>query len=190
MESKEFISKALKTEFSPKELSLSKDALVDALTMAVASAYVMDQVKKAIIYGKAIDKKLLVDNMDALIASAVDFEDRMNFESDGTCSGEVVNIRLLHSAIGLFTESGEMLDALLAQVGSGYLDKVNMLEEVGDIDWYKAIAHDELDVSEEITRQTVINKLAKRYPEKFTSDAALNRDLTAEREVLEAGLKC
>lgn len=38
-------------------------------------------------------------------------------------------------------------------------------------------------------RETNIAKLRKRYPDKFTEDAALNRNLEAERKILEDGLK-
>ena len=58
-------------------------------------------------------------------------------------------------------------------------------EETGDIDWYQAIIEDETGVSEEDTRAKVIAKLRKRYPNKFDSDLAVNRDLGAERAAIE-----
>lgn len=36
--------------------------------------------------------------------------------------------------------------------------------------------------------QTNINKLKQRFPEKFTTNNANNRDLRAEREILESEL--
>lgn len=61
----------------------------------------------------------------------------------------------------------------------------NVGEEYADIDWYKAIAFDELALDEGATRSAVIAKLALRFPDKFTEEGALNRDLNAEREALD-----
>lgn len=94
--------------------------------------------------------------------------------------------RLLHAALGMQTESAEFSDALKKSLFYGKpLDVVNLKEELGDMFWYIAIAIDELDsdINSEMTR--VINKLKLRYPDKFTSDKALNRDLDAERKLLE-----
>lgn len=96
-------------------------------------------------------------------------------------------IREIHTAIGIFTESGELAECLLKALHEGgELDKVNFAEELGDVDWYKAIGHDVTGVSEDVIRAKIIAKLRKRYPEKFTSENALNRDLAAERAILEA----
>lgn len=99
---------------------------------------------------------------------------------------ENVPVRVTHAVLGTITESGELVRALLeAVLGNKPLDKVNVGEEFADIDWYKAIAFDELGLSEEATREAVIAKLRKRYPEKFDAAAALNRNLEAEREALD-----
>ena len=65
----------------------------------------------------------------------------------------------------------------------------NGFKEFGDIDWYKAIAFDAWNVDPESPLNAVINKLKLRYPEKFTSSAAINRDLSKERETLESDMK-
>lgn len=192
MNSQEFINKALKTEYSPEVLPMTEENLIDVLVMAISCANIMDQVKKLIIYGKPIDLVKLANNHQDLSHFSEVFVENMMESGDIAMEVPVtnsdINIRLLHAAIGIFTESGEMLEALLGQLEGGYLDKVNWAEEAGDVDWYKAIAIDELGIPEEKIRQTLINKLAKRYPEKFTSEAALNRDLEAERRVLEEGV--
>lgn len=192
MNSQEFINKALKTEYVPEELPISKEELETALKMAVACANIMDQVKKMIIYGKPIDYVKLLDNQSDLHWNSEDFVEYIEERSEGRPSSVIkdeVNIRLLHAAIGIFTESGEMLEALLKQLQTGELDKVNFGEEIGDSQYYEAIAINEIGIPEEKIRSTVINKLAKRYPEKFTQEAALNRDLVAERQVLEEGIR-
>lgn len=96
------------------------------------------------------------------------------------------NCNLLHAAIGIATEGGELLDALKKTIFYGKeLDSVNLKEELGDLMWYIAIACESLGTSIEEVCKININKLRARYPEKFTSDAAINRDLKNERKVLE-----
>lgn len=159
---------------------------------------------------------------------------------------------LLHSAIGIATEVGELKNAI--NIHGEIKDKVNFLEELGDCDWYVTIPYRELflptdrtintdrfahlnvlglvreldelsvayldlfkkysfygkeidstKVSEiiftiedilyelalragstlEQARFVVISKLRVRFPDKFTSENAENRNLTAERQELE-----
>ena len=94
--------------------------------------------------------------------------------------------RLMHAAMGMVTESGEFMDAFKKLTIYGkVIDKTNLVEEIGDIFWYCALACRTLGVSFEEVFDRNIQKLKIRYPEKFTSENALNRDLKAEREALE-----
>ena len=94
--------------------------------------------------------------------------------------------RLLHAAMGMTTESGEFLDPLKKHLFYGKpLDSTNLKEELGDLLWYIAIACDALDTTIEDEMIRVINKLKTRFPDKFSSDHAIHRDLTAERKALE-----
>ncbi len=94
--------------------------------------------------------------------------------------------KLLHAAIGLATESGEMLDQMKKVVYYGkQLDQTNIKEELGDLMWYMAIMLRELDMDFEEVLEVNINKLRARYGEKFTENGALHRNLEKEREILE-----
>lgn len=94
--------------------------------------------------------------------------------------------RLLHAAIGMCTESGELQDALKKQLIYGKeLDAVNVVEEIGDQLWYIAIALDAVGSTFEEAFDKNIAKLRARFPEKFTQERALNRNLPAERVALE-----
>lgn len=96
------------------------------------------------------------------------------------------NIRLLHAGIGLATESGEILDQLKKAIFYGKpLDKVNLAEEIGDQMWYMAIMADALGVNFDDIQAKNIAKLKARYGDKFTEAAALERNLDAERKILE-----
>lgn len=94
--------------------------------------------------------------------------------------------RLLHYAMGVCTEAGELLDAVKkAAIYGRPLDKTNIVEELGDGDWYRARLLDLLGVDPAEVRRVNIEKLRKRYPDGFTEEAAVERDLAGEREVLE-----
>lgn len=93
--------------------------------------------------------------------------------------------RLMHAGMGLTTEANEFLDALKKTVIYGKpLDKVNLAEELSDMMWFIAIACDTLGYSFEEIQELNINKLKARYGDKYSDDKALNRDLGAERTIL------
>jgi len=179
-------------------------------------------------------------------------------------SFDIIDKRILHGVIGCCTEAGELLEAIRPNMFyEGYLDRVNLKEEVGDMLWYigvilnackltfedvmdknttlqvnplqqtpntviyhgvigccilsgdmldivkKSLFYSrELSISDikhklisilwnlriilEINQWTLeevmelnIAKLRKRYPEQFRDDLAENRNLKAERDVLE-----
>lgn len=96
---------------------------------------------------------------------------------------------LLHSAMGISTEAGELMDVLKRHCfyGTGKdLDLVNLKEEYGDILWYVALGCKFLDCTIAELMDMNIRKLYKRYPEQFDALKAEMRDLTGERTELEA----
>lgn len=95
-------------------------------------------------------------------------------------------LRLLHGGIGLATESGEFLDALKRHIFYGKpLDTVNLAEEMGDLFWYMAVVCNAVGVSFEDVMEKNIAKLQARYGSKFSEHRATNRDLIAERRILD-----
>lgn len=107
-------------------------------------------------------------------------------ESERTLVQKGKDMNLLHGAIGIATEAGELLDAFKKKLFYGKeLDVVNVKEEVGDLMWYVAIFLRELEIDFEDVLQVNIDKLRARYPEKFSESHALNRNLEKEREILE-----
>lgn len=94
--------------------------------------------------------------------------------------------RLIHAFLGLSSEVGELADALKKHIIYGKtLDEINVLEEVGDLEWYCALALRAVKKGMEECMQKNIDKLKARYGDKFTQAAALNRDLEKERRALE-----
>jgi NTP pyrophosphatase (non-canonical NTP hydrolase) len=80
------------------------------------------------------------------------------------------------------------LEALRAvTIENKEFDEVNMREEVGDVFWYFAILADTCGFTFEEAQRVNIAKLRMRYGEKFSEFDAKNRNLTAERTILENG---
>ena len=91
-----------------------------------------------------------------------------------------------HAIMGLVTESGELMDIMKrVKIYSAKLDRTHIVEELGDLFWYVAILCDHLNVSFEEVWEKNIKKLKARYPEKYTDENAMNRNLKKERRVLE-----
>jgi len=94
--------------------------------------------------------------------------------------------QLLHAAMGMVTESAEALDALKKTLVYGKpIDYINLLEEAGDEKWYLALLLRTLKKTDREAGDLNIKKLLVRYPENFSGEKALNRDLSAERSVFE-----
>jgi NTP pyrophosphatase (non-canonical NTP hydrolase) len=106
-------------------------------------------------------------------------------EIAGRMSGNK-EIDLLHAALGLQTESAEFSDMLKKAIFYGKsIDQVNLKEEIGDLLWYAALALRALNTDFETVMERNIEKLKARYPQKFTEENAIVRDLDKEREILE-----
>lgn len=135
----------------------------------------LDAIKKALFYGKDGEEDV-----------AVDCDMMPNLVAKNRQQG----IDLMHGIIGKATEAGELLEALLdcfKADGQG-IDKINVMEELGDGQWYDAVLAKALGFTFEEVQKINIDKLRARYPQKFTELDAQNRDLVEERTVLEGGV--
>lgn len=118
---------------------------------------------------------------DALKTESNDFEAIIGRFSDHS------TIRGLHASMGMVTEAAELIDVFKKHLFYGKeIDWINIEEEEGDLFWYLAIMVDVMG-QENFDRIMAKNnaKLKSRYGNKFTEQAAINRDLSAERSVLE-----
>ena len=94
--------------------------------------------------------------------------------------------RMLHAAMGMMTEACEFLEIVAANLRDGKpFDRAHILEELGDSSWYQAIPVNIFNLNWDQILQANIDKLRARYPDKFEAHRALNRDLTAERAILD-----
>ena len=92
----------------------------------------------------------------------------------------------LHLVLGMITEVGELADVYKKQLAYGKeVDTYNVREELGDLLFYivNFCSVNEIDLEE--VMEINISKLKVRYPKEFEQEKAINRDLRAERKVLE-----
>jgi len=130
-----------------------------------------DMIKRHLIYGKEHDMPIHLTFLN---------EQERKWELDQT------KTEMMHGALGMVTESIEFFDAVMNHIMLGKeMDRVNLLEEIGDMLWYQALVLRLLDARMGDVMKVNIEKLRKRYPDKFDAHLALYRDLDAERKVLE-----
>jgi len=178
MDYNQYIKDATRTESRIDAVNSSPKALAEALNIFIKAGEVLDLYKRQIYYGKEFEDGQIAPLMAEIHALSGESVDRAREDID-------VNPRIFHAAIGLATEAGEVMEAMVEDIGGGDLDTVNLGEEIGDINWYTAIALDETGLKLEDILERNIAKLKARFPEKFTEHHAANRDLDAERRILE-----
>lgn len=167
------------------EVTLSDGFHVEDLATQAAAATIienfleagrqLDKLKKVLYYGKT---------PEILGADYVDY-----LKDDSLSNLTPLQQRLLHGAIGIATESVEILEQVhghVASKGAKELDVYNLGEELGDVAWYQAIFLRDLKLDYYRILTTNIKKLAARFGDKFSAFRANNRDLTTERGILEA----
>jgi len=184
----EYTHLALVTESKLERLNFSRGGLLNLLTLLALSADIADQAKKTLAYGKPFDHVTFAGKLRRLAQLATDMNgraERIARVEDQPSELHEPNMRILHAGIGIFGEGGEILEAIIKQVTTGELDLVNVGEEGGDVDWYRAILASESGLSIEQAWEQNIAKLKVRYGDKFDAAKAEHRDLAAERAVLE-----
>lgn len=103
----------------------------------------------------------------------------------GETQGEILG-RTLHGLVGLATEVGEAQDMVKKHLIYGRpFDRVNILEEMGDILWYVALTLDSVGYKMSEAMERNIEKLNDRYGGEFSQEKANVRDLEKERKTLE-----
>ena len=108
--------------------------------------------------------------------------------TSNTCAKlETQTFDTIHMLMGMTTEVGELTDCFKKQIAyNKQIDWVNVCEEIGDLEFYIASFCRINNLNLEKIIETNINKLKSRYPEKFTEENAINRDLESERKILES----
>lgn len=89
-------------------------------------------------------------------------------------------MNLLHMAVGIAGEGGELLDGIKKHVVYNKpFDRENLVEELGDLEFYMEGAREEAGITREETLLYNANKLSKgenaRYKEGYSDQAAQDR---------------
>lgn len=182
----EYIQQATRTETTITHIAVDTGTLINIMAIYNAAGNMLDQYKKQVFYNKDIDtdnQQLLINEIKFYVAQ---------LETDGglnrinSIPPAFMDPRIFHGIIGLATESAELVEAIVKSLlTNNPLDKVNVQEELGDINWYVSVLVDALGADWENILNTNIKKLKARYPNKFTSENAINRNLEVERKILE-----
>ena len=161
---------------------------------------IVDQLKKAYIYGKAIDQVNIVEevgdvawyvagvaqfypNLHSFIESD-ELKNSINHEKLAEAKSKITRTALLNtmSAANLVVDMG-----ILADEAGEPSDEGEEVAKTLCMFLFATAVLLEVDLSQ--VYEVNIAKLAKRYGDKYSDYAAINRDTDAERAVLEAGTK-
>lgn len=177
---------AVSTESVKDEISVNKKFLKHVIAMHIASGNLLDHIKKHAFYGREYDHRAMDTHIMKISDTMKQLQDMTFDELDDDEEVLNVNTRIFHSMIGVATEAVEIVEAI--NVDEPALDLINIGEEFGDMFWYAAIFSDAsnipLDTMYNVNAEKLFKANAARYKGGFTDDAANERDLDAEREVL------
>jgi hypothetical protein len=195
MNLKEYIVGAIETESRISAVTVDVIQLKHILSSVIAAGNLLDVIKKDTFYGLPQDaakleaRELRLEDNSLILRRAATAAAAKNKATDVQTLLKL-DPRVVHAIIGLATESVELLEALYTAIDTGEpIDGINILEELGDLNWYHAIAVDALNGDWEQIQYANLAKLAKRNKgKKFDAAATINRDVVAERTLLEQHL--
>jgi len=172
-----------------KRTDLTKEQYAEAAKQAIDAAKCiawshnnimfvdLNEVKRTVFYGKVVP-------LSCQYQKPFNLKGKISNNSDHNTKHL---IELFHAVLGLRTETDELLMNYLEVV---YHNKSieefrqNLLEEVGDVEWYLSKMYEQIYALTGKTKAEVqqmnIDKLQKRYPDKFSNESALTRDTANE----------
>ena len=153
---------------------MDTDDLKSALAEFIEAGNRLDRVKKTLFYGR--DFRWDADQENLPVHTP-------------TPAVGLQGTDIIHAILGAATEGVELVEALykffIDSPGDAGFDHVNLQEEFGDLAWYRALGLFALNQTHQQNIEQNDAKLEKRFGPAFTQEAANNRDLAGEREVLE-----
>lgn len=181
----------LSNQYHGEKVTLAE--LRKALLAFIEAGNQLDKIKKALFYGKGENIGMTASvgavNCDQALVMFSGYNEGQPAEGLTAAERHFAEV-MVHGTIGKATEAVEEVELLHKTIfGFTKFDPVNMLEEIGDGGWYDAIRLPLLGSDFPTEQRRNIAKLRKRFPNNFNEYDAQNRDLFAEREVLEAPQK-
>ena len=144
-------------------------------------------------YPELIDAQRLELDLGDFIAVArqIDKSKKAGFYGKGSAVKTPVqftgNPIYLHALLGICSEAGELAENAIDAFNEVHINEANAKEELGDLLWFIQAAAHSLNTSIPELMAMNIRKLQSRYPEKFTEENALNRDIDAEMLAMTGG---
>ena len=182
----QYFQDAIRTESRVEKIQANQDFVQSIITSIIALSLVLDQIKKNVFYNKKINEISISTNLhcaQGLIGQLIDNIITQEVHPMEQKTDLCVDTRLFHAIVGIATESSELLETL--KFDGTPIDTVNLLEEFGDLNWYQAIGINASNGTFSGVLETNIAKLKSRYGDKFSSEAAINRNVVTERAILE-----
>lgn len=183
MNDKEYTENCLKTEaVLDQQVPIEASLLVELFHLSASVGLLTNLLKKKMFYGTPITRDDMKRALHGVKEHVRDVD--LELQGEGTLEVTKVSKRVLHGIIGNITETGELAEAgvkaILADDISPAL-RANIIEEIGDGNWYDAPIIDELKTSLDEVYTRNINKLSVRFPNQtFSNASANNRDLDSE----------
>lgn len=146
------------------EMTPHKAALMNMISgQVVDSTNSLDLVKKYAIYNK----------QNTASRTPVSLDERRFYENFRPTPSQC---ELLHAAIGIAGEAGELLDAVRKLFFEGQpLDRENVIEELGDLGFFIEAALQALDVDRAYIEAVNQSKLTERFKDGYSDQAAIER---------------
>ena len=183
MNLEQFTEKALRTESVPETVEINATLFNELRSSLLGIVSCLDMMKKNVFYGKEIDVDTMVQNLAGVMNTVNGTLMRIETNSNSAKITQKVkiNAREFHGALGLTTEAAEVLE--LVNLHRENMETVDCADELGDAFWYIAVFADALglDIKEQVL-PAVINKLQKRFPDKFDSSRAISPDKETEKK--------
>jgi NTP pyrophosphatase (non-canonical NTP hydrolase) len=158
----EFVRSRVKSgEKIAEEMTPEKAAVIQRrLNLVVHQSVALDLAKKQTIYNKH----------QGLYAMAEDAHRLKDFKPTPS------QCELLHAAIGIAGEAGELLDAVRKHVFDGQpLDGDNIIEELGDLCFYLEAAMQAIKMKRADIEELNMAKLSERYKDGYSDQQAQER---------------
>jgi NTP pyrophosphatase (non-canonical NTP hydrolase) len=182
MKYSEFVNAKASTEFHTEAIRPAHLFLL--MGLASNLSVVADDIKRGLFYGKRkeADAKVTEESLKKVLQTEGVADEVVWFvDIPQSYAGHV------HAALGLLTEACELIEPLLLMIrqDAPSPDRLNLIEEAGDIRWYYQLLLNTLAVSDNEVITVNVAKLNKRNPaQQFNVDNTVNRDLDAERKAM------
>lgn len=150
------------------------------------------------------DNEMSALRLEALVSQFVDIANSIGkakselfYETDGQETSENMQLAqkdldadLVHAIMGIADEAGELASVLLDHISGEEIDRINLIEERGDLEWYTNLLDTNQSLSPGKIRAANIEKLSERFGDKFgdvsfNENSALNRNRNNERKAIQ-----